>query len=189
MREVLRSVLVLLILTLITGVVYPLAVWLVGQAAVPYRANGSLIKNRDQVIGSELIGQYFQSPRYFHGRPSAVDCDASGSGGSNLGPTNSLLVSQVEERIRQVRSDNGLAPDRPLPADLVLCSASGLDPDLSLEAALLQVPRIAHARQMNPESLAVIVRSKARMPSVITGSRALVNVLELNLFIDRRDGK
>ncbi len=189
MREMLRSLWILLILTVITGLCYPLVIWLVAQIAFPYRTNGSIIKNGERIIGSELIGQNFENPLYFHGRPSAVDYDASGSSGSNLGPTNSLLFNQVLDRIHEIRSNNGLDPDLPVPADLVLTSASGLDPDLSLEAALLQVPRVARNRQMNAESLQVLVQANARMPSVITGSRPLVNVLELNLLLDRRNGK
>ena len=132
-KIVLRALLLLLALTVLTGVLYPLAVTGVAQLFFPGQANGSLLRHQGKVIGSALIGQDFRSPQYFCGRPSAANYDATASGGFNLGPTNRVLLKTIADRVKAVRHENSLPADYPVPGDLVTASASGLDPHISPE--------------------------------------------------------
>ena len=136
-------------LTVLTGIVYPLAIWALAQAIFPGQAGGSLVVAGNKVVGSSLIGQNFSSPRYFQGRPSAAGdkgYDAANSGGSNLGPTNKALIDAVKLRLKSVIESNPGTDPHQVPIDLVTASGSGLDPEISPAAADLQVERVAHAR-------------------------------------------
>src|SRR6202012_5725286 len=159
LREIRPAIILLLVLTVITGLAYPLAITAVAGAIFPRQAEGSLIEKDSKVVGSALIGQEFKSDKYFHGRPSATTApdpndstktvpapyNAANSGGSNLGPSNKALVDRVQGDIDTLKKEN---PNAPVPADLVTTSASGLDPNISPDAALFQAPRIAKARNL-----------------------------------------
>jgi len=184
----LRAAVVLLgALALLTGIVYPLAVTGIAQVMFPSAANGSLLVVDGRVRGSSLIGQPFSAPGYFWSRPSAtspVPYNAAASAGSNLGPTNPALVAAVQERVAALRAaDPGLTG--PIPVDLVTASASGLDPDISPAAALVQVPRVAMARGLPEELLRRLVRTHIESRSFGFLGEPRVNVLALNLALDR----
>ena len=195
LREIRPAILVLLALTLITGLAYPLVMTGIAGVIFPRQAQGSLIERDGQVIGSALIGQEFKSDKYFHGRPSAttapdpadasktvaVPYNAANSGGSNLGPTSKALNDRVKEDVEKLKAEN---PSSPVPVDLVTTSGSGLDPDISPDAALFQVPRVAKARNM-PEARIrdlVIQHTQGRQLWLLGEPR--VNVLALNLALD-----
>jgi K+-transporting ATPase ATPase C chain len=197
MLKELRPALVLLMLfTILTGVIYPFAVTGIAQVAFPHQANGRLIMKDGNVIGSELIGQAFTSARYFHGRPSAtvapdpndasktVDApyNAANSAGSNLGPTSKALIERVT---RDVEVRKGQNPNARVPTDLVTASGSGLDPHISPDAALFQVPRVAKARNMPEDRLRQLVngRIEGRLLGIFGEPR--INVLALNMALDR----
>ena len=185
-KQALGALRMLLTLTVLTGLVYPLATTALAQVLFPHQANGSLVRVAGRPVGSALLGQGFTRPEYFHPRPSAAGegYDATASSGSNLGPTNRRLSETVQERLAQVRKENGLAPDAPVPADLVTASASGLDPHLSPEAALLQVRRVAGARGLPEERVRQLVLRSVRGPQFGVLGEPTVNVLELNLLLD-----
>ena len=187
MRHQVRAAAVMLALfAFITGLAYPLAVTGVAQVLFPHQANGSLIVKDGQVAGSELIGQPFDDPRYFWGRPSATvpfPYNAAASAGSNLGPSNPALIEAVRVRVAALRAaDPGNS--QPIPVDLVTASASGLDPDISVAAAQYQVPRVARERGLPQEEVEALVRrfTTGRQIGVLGEPR--VNVLNLNLALD-----
>ncbi|EAU42065.1 potassium-transporting ATPase, C subunit [Fulvimarina pelagi HTCC2506] len=152
------------------------------QAITPATANGSLIANeRGEIVGSQLIAQAFTSPEYFWPRPSAVDFDASGAGGSNLSPANPALT---ERAVKLIAAHTGATEERPIPADLVTASGAGLDPHISLEGALFQAPRIAAARGVEISAIAAFIRRLAYAPGAFFTEGRIVNVLELNLALD-----
>jgi K+-transporting ATPase ATPase C chain len=175
----------LLIFTLITGVIYPLVVTGIAQAAFPPQANGSLVVIDGKTYGSALIGQQFDNPKYFWGRLSAAGYNAAASSGSNYGPANPLLVEIVQARIEALRAaDPDASRTSPIPVDLVTASGSGLDPHISVAAALYQVPRVAQARGQREEEVRTLVDqyTEARQLGFLGEPR--VNVLELNLALD-----
>ncbi len=189
LRDLRPAVVLLLLLTLLTGVAYPLLVTGIAQWAFPHQANGSLAVREGQIVGSELIGQAFQpfdDPGYFWGRPSATipfPYNAAASAGSNLGPSNPSLAEAVRARVAALRAaDPGNA--RPIPVDLVTASASGLDPHISLAAALYQAPRVARERGMSVEDVEALIRryTTGRQLGVLGEPR--VHVLDLNLALD-----
>jgi len=185
MRTALRPALTIFgLLTLLTGVAYPLAVTAVAQVAMPWRANGSMLERGGAVVGSELIGQSFEDPAYFHGRPSATagtPYDATASGGSNLGPTNPALADRARESVDALREGGGGSP---VPGDLVTASASGLDPHISPAGAAYQVPRVAAARGRDPGAVAALVERCTERPTLGILGQARVDVLRLNLALD-----
>jgi len=187
MRQQLRPALVILgLLTLITGVLYPLVITAVAQVVFPDQANGSLIVREGQIIGSELIGQSFDDPHYFWGRPSATNpapYNAAASSGSNDGPLSPALTARVQDRIDALRAaDPGLTG--PIPVDLVTASGSGLDPQLSPAAAFVQVPRVARARGMDEAVVRNLVAEHVESRQFGLLGEPRVNVLKLNLALD-----
>ncbi len=184
MARVIKTSLILLLLICVLQLAYVLFVTGVAQTIMPYQSSGSLLYVDGKVVGSELIGQSFTSPGYFHGRPSAVDYDGAESAGSNLGPTSAKLMEEVSQRVEQVRRENGLPPDAPVPADLVLASGSGLDPDISVEGAMLQVGRVATARGLPEPEVRALVERHIEPPQFGFLGQERVNVLKLNLALD-----
>jgi potassium-transporting ATPase KdpC subunit len=195
LREIRPAIILVVALTLITGLVYPLAMTAIAGAIFPKQAEGSLIEKDSKVVGSALIGQEFKSDKYFHGRPSATTApdpndstktvpapyNAANSGGSNLGPTSKALADRVKEDVDKLRAEN---PNSPVPADLVTTSASGIDPDISAEGALFQVSRVAKARNISEERVRELVaqNTQGRLGGLLGEPR--VNVLALNLALD-----
>jgi len=189
LRSAIRPSLVMLLLfTVLTGLAYPAVVLGIGQLLFPREANGSLIRDRGTVIGSELIGQGFASARYFHGRPSAAGkgYDAASSGGSNLGPTSKALVDRVRGDVKAARAD-GLAGD--VPGDMVTASASGLDPHISPASALAQVARVAKARGIADVKVTELVDQAVQTPLAGILGEPRVNVLLLNRQLDQLGAK
>jgi potassium-transporting ATPase KdpC subunit len=180
------AVVLFLLLSVVTGLLYPLLITGAAQALFPRQANGSLIERDGQAVGSALIGQTFTEPRYFWGRPSAtgpVPYNAAASGGSNLGPTSEPLHTAVRERLAALRAaDPGNTA--PVPVDLVTASGSGLDPHISLAAARYQIDRVARARGLAPHGVRALVERQAQRPLVPGLGEPRVNVLELNLAMD-----
>jgi K+-transporting ATPase ATPase C chain len=195
LREIRPAILILVLLTLITGLAYPLAMTAIAGVLFPKQAEGSLIERDGKVVGSALIGQEFRDAKYFHGRPSATSApdpadstktvpapyNAANSGGSNLGPTSKALNDRVKEDVEKLKSEN---PNAAVPADLVTTSGSGLDPDISPEAALFQVPRVARTRNMPEDRVRQLVteNTAGRLGGLLGEPR--VNVLALNLALD-----
>ena len=173
----------LIVLTLITGLLYPALVTAISQVVFPNQANGSFITVDGKTLGSSLIGQAFEEPKYFWGRPSAAGAgyDGMASAGSNLGPTSAKLVQDVTDRVAALRAANG---DAPIPVDLVTSSASGLDPDISPEAAAYQVARVAAARGVTEDQVRAAVARHTEKPALAFLGESRVNVLELNLDLD-----
>jgi K+-transporting ATPase ATPase C chain len=186
--QILPGLRIKLFMTLLVGVIYPLAMTGICQAIFPHQANGSLVEANGKVIGSELIGQRFTKPEYFQPRPSAAGndgYDATASTGSNFGPTNQKLIDRVKASVDQFRKDN---PDYhgPIPADLVTASGSGLDPHISPDAAAAQVVRVARTRGIPADQVSGLVAQFTESPDLHLFGEARVNVLALNLALDRQ---
>jgi K+-transporting ATPase ATPase C chain len=195
LREIRPAIFVLLALTIITGLIYPLAMTAVAGVVFPRQAEGSLIERSGKIVGSALIGQAFNDDKYFHGRPSATlapdpsdsaktvpaPYNAANSSGSNLGPTSKALADRLKDDVAKLKAEN---PGQAVPVDLVTTSASGLDPDISPEAALFQVPRVARARNLAEDRVRALVTqaSQGRLGGILGEPR--VNVLTLNLALD-----
>ncbi len=176
-----------IVLTVLTGIAYPFAIAGLAHVLFPFQAEGSLIKRNGHVVGSRLIGQNFSSPSYFHPRPSAAGdkgYDASNSSGSNLGPTNKVLITTVKQRLKEVLEKNlGITPSA-VPVDMVTASGGGLDPEISPATAELQIPRVGRARGLSDERVRELVDSHTRARWGGIYGEAGVNVLELNLALD-----
>jgi K+-transporting ATPase ATPase C chain len=196
LREIRPAIVFIIALTLITGLAYPLAMTGIAGVIFPYQAQGSLVEKDGKVVGSALIGQEFTSDKYFHGRLSATTApdpadstktvpapyNAANSGGSNLGPTNKALVDRVQGDMDKLKQEN---PSAPVPIDLVTTSASGLDPEISPAAALFQVPRIAKARNLSEDRVRALVDEHIEGRALGFLGEPRVNVLALNLALDR----
>jgi len=196
LREVRPAIILVVALTLITGLVYPLFMTGIAEVIFPRQAQGSLIEKDGKVVGSALIGQVFASDRYFHGRPSATNApdpkdptktvdapyNAVNSMGSNYGPTSKALVDRIKADLEKLKAEN---PSAPVPQDLVTTSGSGLDPDISPEAALFQVPRVAKARNMPEDRLRQLVQEHTNTRLLGLLGEPRVNVLLLNLALDQ----
>jgi potassium-transporting ATPase KdpC subunit len=187
-REIKTSVIATLALAVLLCAVYPLVVWAIGQMVFPEKANGSLLVEDGTVIGSRILAQGFTGERYFHPRPSAagIGYDATASGGSNLGPISRKLIDAVRQRAEDYRKENGLSPEAPIPADAVTASASGLDPHISAENALLQAKRVALARGMSDEGIRRRIAEYTEERTLWVFGEPRVNVLVLNLALDGR---
>ena len=200
LKQIRPAIILVIALTLITGLVYPLVMTGIAGTIFPYQANGSLIEKDGKIIGSALIGQAFAEDKYFHGRPSATTApdpkdstktveapyNAANSMGSNLGPTNKALIERVKGDVDKLKAEN---PSAPVPIDLVTTTASGLDPHISPEAAVFQVPRVAKARNMSEDNVRQLVQehTEGRFLGLLGEPR--VNVLVLNLALDRAAGR
>ncbi len=187
LKQLRPAILMVVVMTVLTGFIYPFVITGIAQALFPKQANGSLIRRHGRLVGSRLIGQNFTGPEWFHPRPSAAGSgyDATQSGGSNLGPTNRLLIGRVRQLAQQYRKENGLPPNAPIPSDAVTESASGLDPDISPANARIQAARVARARGLPIGTVKGLIARCTRDRTLGLLGEPRVNVLELNLALAR----
>ncbi len=186
--EVCRSCLALACLVILLCGIYPALVWVIAQGLYPFQANGSLVTVKGQVMGSVLLAQRFTGPAYFHPRPSAAGggYDGANSGGSNLGPTSAKLIALVKDRVAVYREENQLAPGVLIPVDAVTASASGLDPHISIENALLQATRVARVRGLSPPAIRQMIGNHRSDRALGIFGEPGVNVLLLNLELEKK---
>jgi potassium-transporting ATPase KdpC subunit len=182
-KNLVTAILMTIATTVLLGIIYPLVVTGIAQVLFPKKANGQLIEANGKVIGSRIIAQAFTGPGYFHPRPSAVNYDPTGSNGSQLGPTNQKLIDRVKGDTATLRAEN---PGAPVPIDLVTASASGLDPEITPAAAAFQISRVARARGIKEDQLRELVSKHTEDRQWRILGEARVNVLELNLELDKR---
>lgn len=185
-RDLRTALLITLFMSILCGLAYPLTMTGLAAVVFPHEAHGSLIERDGIVVGSELIGQRFTGPGYFHPRPSAAGTgyDASASSGSNLGPTSAALVERVEADLARLRAENGIPAGAPVPVDAVTASASGLDPHISPAFAHVQIPRIAAERGISEDEVRAIVEAHTDGSTLLLLGEPRVNVLQLNLALD-----
>jgi potassium-transporting ATPase KdpC subunit len=197
LKKYLRPAIMLtVILTILTGFIYPGIVTGLAQVIFPYQANGSLHYVNGKLVGSDLIGQYWTKPEYFHGRPSVTTNPANSatpepyaadnSAASNAGPTNATYIKTVQQRVADLKKENPDAPAGPVPVDLVTASASGLDPDISIAGALYQAPRIAKARGLSVDQVTQVINAHVQGRFLWVFGEPYVSVLDLNLALDAR---
>jgi K+-transporting ATPase ATPase C chain len=178
------SIKLFLALMILTGLIYPVIVWGVGQLLFSDQANGSLVRSGNTVVGSLLIAQQFESPAYFLPRPSAINYDGAGSGGSNIAPSNKELLNRIEKRIEQLKRRNPSSD--PIPIDLVTTSGSGLDPHISLNSALWQAPGVAKEQNLPVEEVRKLIFDVAEQPLLGFIGEWRINVLKINMILDAR---
>ncbi|MFA5032510.1 MAG: potassium-transporting ATPase subunit KdpC [bacterium] len=188
MKEFIKSLKAFILFSILLGLIYPAFITIVTRLTLPYKANGSLIVKGNETVGSVFIGQLFTDNKYFQSRPSAVDYNASGSGGSNYGPSNKKFIEVVEERINSVKAINGIT-ENSVPADMVLASASGLDPHISPENAMMQVKRVAGVRGIPTDKVIQLVNNNIDKDFLGIWGCPGVNVLKLNIAVDELESK
>jgi K+-transporting ATPase ATPase C chain len=188
LKELWTSIVATVVLCVVVSGIYPVVIWGIGQVLFPHQANGSLVENNGQIVGSELLAQGFSGAKYFHPRPSnaGTGYDSTSSGGSNLGPTSQKLMDEIKANVAQYRQENSLAAEALVPADAVTASGSGLDPHISPQNALLQIPRVAKERGLSEEAVRGEVTKATDKALLGIGGDPGVNVLKLNLALDTR---
>ncbi|MFA6988990.1 MAG: K(+)-transporting ATPase subunit C [Candidatus Gastranaerophilaceae bacterium] len=184
--EIITAIKAFIGFSILLGIIYPLTITGIAQIAMPYQANGSLIKENSKIIGSTLIGQKFDSPKYFQGRPSAAGkgYDATSSGGTNLGPSSKKLIDQVADKVKQARTENNIPQNKSVPADMVLTSASGLDPHISVQNAMLQAARVSKLNNIPEDRVKILIAKNTDPDFIGIWGQSGVNVLKLNIALD-----